>query len=111
VDEQCIQGCKKSATITNLKNETFYIKKEVKNHNCIYNSLNFLNSDIAADIPDKFSSFFIDLRNIKTDTTIIGNKLVLISLFTELLNGDVGAKEKIADLISPVTSSQYKKGI
>ncbi len=111
VDEQCIQGCKKSATITNLKNETFYIKKELKNHNCIYNSLNFLNSDIVADIPDKFSSFFIDLRNIKTDTAVIGDKLVLISLFTELLNGDVGAKEKIADLISPVTSSQYKKGI
>ncbi len=111
VDEQCIQGCKKTATITNLKNETFYIKKELKNHNCIYNSFNFLNSDIAADIPDKFSSFFIDLRNIKTDTAVIGDKLVLISLFTELLNGAVGAKEKIADLISPVTSSQYKKGI
>ena len=111
VDEQCIQGCKKSTTITNLKNETFYIKKELMNHNCIYNSLNFLNSDIVADIPDKFSSFFIDLRNIKTDTAVIGDKLVLISLFTELLNGDVGAKEKIADFISPVTSSQYKKGI
>ncbi len=111
VDEQCIQGCKKSATIINLKNETFYIKKELKNHNCIYNSLNFLNFDIVADIPDKFSSFFVDLRNIQTDTAVIGDKLVLISLFIELLNGDVGAKEKIADLIFPVTSSQYKKGI
>ena len=111
VDEQCIQGCKKSATITNLKNETFYIKKELKNHNFIYNSLNFLNFDIAADIPDKFSSFFIDLRNIETDTAVTGDKFVLISLFTELLNGAVGAKEKIADLISPVTCSQYKKDI
>ncbi len=111
VDEQCIQGCKKSATITNVKNETYYIKKELKNHNCIYNSLNFLNSDIAADIPDKFSSFFIDLRQIKTNTTVLGDKLVLISLFTELLNGVAGAKEKIADVISPVTSSQYKKRI
>ena len=77
----------------------------------MYNSLNFLNTDIPDDISDTFSSFFIDLRDIKTDTAVIGDKSTLISLFTELLSGTVGAKEKINDFISPSTNSQYKKGI
>ena len=111
VDEQCIQGCKKSATITNLRDETYYLKKEQNTYNCMYNSLNFLNTDIVADIPDKFTSFFIDLRVIKTDTTAIEDKSALISIFSELLNGTVEAKEKINDSISPATNSQYKKGI
>lgn len=111
VDEQCLQECKKSATLTNLRNETFFIKNNLNTYNCMYNSLNFLNTDIPDDISDTFSSFFIDLRDIKTDTAVIGDKSTLISLFTELLSGTVGAKEKINDLISPATNSQYKKGI
>ncbi len=111
MDEQCMQECKKSATINNLRNETFFLKKELNTHNCIYNGLNFLNSDIVADIPDKFTSFFIDLRDIKTTTAAIEDKPALINIFAELLHGIDGAKEKIIDLISPATNSQYKKGI
>ncbi|MBW1637383.1 MAG: U32 family peptidase [Deltaproteobacteria bacterium] len=111
LDEQCIPGCKKSTTIHNLRNETFYLTKELNMYNCIYNGLNFLNTDIVADIPDKFTSFFIDLRDIKTNTAAIETKLELISMFSELLHGTVGAKEKINDVISPVTNSQYMKGI
>ena len=111
VDEQCIQGCTKSATLTNLRNETYFINKYLNTYNCLYNSSNFLNTDISDDITDKFSSFFIDLREIKTNTSVIKDKPALIRLFTELLQGTVGAKEKINDLISPATNSQYKKGI
>jgi putative protease len=111
MDEQCIQGCTKSALLNNLKNETFYLKKELNSYNCMYNSLNFLNTDIAADIPDKFTSFFIDLRDIKTDTATVEDKAALISIFSELLRGTAGAKEKINGLISPATNAQYKKGI
>ncbi len=111
MDEQCIQGCKRSATLNNLRNETLYLNKELNTYNCMYNSLNFLNTDIAADIPDKFTSFFIDVRDIKTGTAAIEDKAALISMFAELLHGDDGAKEKIDDLISPATNAQYKKGI
>jgi len=111
VDEQCLQECKKSATISNLRNETFYLKKELNTHNCIYSGLNFLNTDIVTDIPDKFTSFFIDLRDIKTTTAVIEDKSTLINTFSELLHGSTGAKEKINDLISPATDSQYQKGI
>jgi putative protease len=111
VDEQCIRGCKKSAAINNLRNETFYLKKELNSYNCIYNSLNFLNTDIVADIPDKFTSFFIDLRDIKTGTAAIEDKSALINIFEELLHGIAGANEKINDFICPATNSQYEKGI
>ncbi len=111
VDERCIQECKKSATISNLRNETFYLKKELNSYNCMYNGLNFLNTDIAADIPDKFTSFFIDLRDIKTTTATIEDKSAVISRFSELLHETAGAKEKIYDLLSPATNAQYKKGI
>ncbi len=111
VDKQCLQGCKKSATLDNLRNETLYLNKEINSYNRIYNSLNFLNTDIAKDIPDTFTSLFIDLRDIKTGTAAIGEKPVLISLFSELLHGESGAKEKIHDLICPAANAQYNKGI
>ncbi len=110
VDKGCMQGCKKTATITNLKNEKFYIKKEQNSYNCIYNSIKFLNTDIIADIPD-ISSFLVDLTDIKTDTVVAVGKSELISLLVELLEGKHGAKQKINHLISPVTCSQYIKGI
>jgi len=111
VDEQCLQGCKKSAILSNLRSETFYLKKELNTYNRIYNRLNFLNTDIVADIPDMFTSFFIDLRDVKTGTAAVADKYALITIFSELLHGITGAKEKINELIRPATSSQYKKGI
>jgi len=111
VDEQCLPGCQKSATLNNLRNETFHLEKERHNYNCIYNSRNFLNTDIVTDIPDTFTSFFIDLRDIKTGTAAGADKSALIGLFSELIHGAPGAKEKIHDLICPTTNAQYKKGI
>ncbi len=111
VDEQCLQECKKSAILENLRDETLYIKKERNSYNCIYNNQNFLNTDIVADIPGKFSSFFIDVRDIKTNTRAGEDKSVLINLFTELLRGASGAKEKICALLCPATNAQYRKGI
>ncbi len=111
VDEQCLQKCKKSAILENLRNETLYVQKDKNTYNCIYNSQNFLNTNIVADIPDKFSSFFIDVRDIKTDTAAGEDKSVLINLFTELLRGGSGAKEKIRALLCPATNAQYRKGI
>ena len=111
MDEQCIPGCKKTSPLTNLCNETLYLNKKLNSYNCIYNSHNFLNTDIVTDIPDKFTSFFIDLSNIKTGTAAGEDKSALISIFSELLYGITGAKEKIHDVICPATNSQYMKGI
>lgn len=111
MDEQCIPGCKKSATLTNFRDETFYLNKELNSYNCLYYNRNFLNTNIVADIPDTFRSFFIDLRDIRTGTAAVDDKSTLLSTFTALLHGTSGAKEKINKLIYPATNSQYKKGI
>ncbi len=111
MDQHCIKGCTKSATLNNMQDETFYIKKNPYEHNCIYNNINFLNADIPIDIPEKFTSFFIDLRDITTDTAVIVDKAKLTRIFSELLRDTTGEKQNIDHLISPTTNLQYKKGI
>ena len=110
MDKHCFQGCKKSATLSNLRKEVFYLNKELHCFNRLYNSNNFLNTEIVGDIPDMFTSFFIDLRDVKTETAA-EDKSLLLSMFSQLLHKTSGAKEKIDELISPTTNSQYKKGI
>ncbi len=109
IDEECILVCTKSSSITNLKEESFIIEKSKGNYHCIYNNINYLNTEIIADIPDLFSGFFIDLRDIKTETTVELDKLRIIELFENHLNGNTDATLK--QRIHPTTNTQYKKGI
>jgi len=111
MDEQCLQKCKKSSSITNLKNQPLLIKKTEGNYHSIYNNINFLNTDIVKDIPNMFSSFFIDLRDIKTETKIKMDKTGLIKLFENILKGNLDSKEELKQVLHPSTSTQYKKGI
>jgi putative protease len=109
IDDACIQNCDKSSSITNLKKSSFRIEKTKGNYHCIYNNSNFLNTDIVTDIPNLFSGFFIDLRDIKTETNI--DKSGIIKLFENLLNGNSDSKKELKQVIHPSTNTQYKKGI
>ncbi len=111
INEECIQKCNKSSSITNLKDVSLFIEKTKGNYHCIYNHHNFLNTNIVTDLPDIFSSFFIDLRDIKTETKIEMDKSGIIKLFENLLNGNPDSKKKLKQMIHPSTNAQYKKGI
>jgi len=111
VDDKCIQRCEKSSSITNLKDVSYFIDKEKGGYHTIYNETNFLNTDIVNDIPDIFSSFFIDLRDIKTNTQIDIDKAKIIKLFEEHLSGDSDSINVLKQNIYPSTSTQYRKGI
>ncbi|MFH2057684.1 MAG: peptidase U32 family protein [Pseudomonadota bacterium] len=111
IDQDCIQACNKSSSITNLKKVAFYIKKTKGNYHCIYNSHHFLNTDIVTDVPDLFSNYLIDLRDIKTQTNIEMDKSKIIALFENLLNGNSNAKNELEQIIHPSTKTQYIKGI
>jgi len=114
LDNMCIQQCEKSASISNLKKETSFIEKSKGNYHTVYNQANYLNTDIISDIPDTFSSFFIDLTNIKTETKIEGDKLSIVKLFEDFINGKIDARsalECIEKNIQPTTNKQYKIGI
>ena len=111
IDEECIQECDKSSSITNLKKVSFFIEKTAGNYNRIYNDNNFLNTDIVTDIPDLFSSFFIDLRDIKTGTKIEMDKSRIIKLFEIHLNENPDSIKELKQSIHPSTKAQYEKGI
>ena len=118
IDDSCIQNCEKSASITNLKKHRFFIEKTKGHFPKIYNEVNFLNTEILSDIPDMFSSFFIDLCDIKTETKIELDKSAIIALFENLLKAVSNSKnhtkqlvKELRQIIHPTTNSQYRKGI
>lgn len=111
IDSSCIPHCEKSASITNLKDETFIVEKSKRNYHRIYNNINYLNTDAITDFPDLFSGFLIDLRDIKTDTIINEDKPGVIRIFNDLLNGHPDPETDLRSNIYPTTNSQYKKGI
>lgn len=111
IDEDCLQECNKSSSITNLNDVSLFIDKTKGNYHCIYNNHNFLNTDIITDLPNIFSSFLIDLRDIKTETRIETDKIGVIKSFENLLNGDPDSKDKLYQIIHPTTNIQYKRGI
>jgi putative protease len=70
-----------------------------------------MNTKIVKDIPNFFSGFLIDLRDIKTDTKMGLNKLEIIALFESYTNGNSKAASEIERIISHSTTIQYTKGI
>ena len=111
VDDKCIQRCERSSSITNLKDISYFIDKEKGGYHTVYNETNFLNTDIVNDIPDIFSSFFIDLRDIKTNTKTGMDKVKMIKLFENHLIGNSDSVNELKQNIYPSTSTQYIKGI
>lgn len=111
LDNTCIQGCEKSASITNLKGEDLFIEKTRGNYHSIYHERRFLNTDIIKDLPGMFSSFFIDLRDMETTSKTVVDKTALVQLFQELIDGIPGAEQELKQTVFPTTHSQYLKGI
>jgi putative protease len=111
IDGICISQCEKRSSITNLKNGTLFIEKSKGNLHSIYNDANFLNTDIVSQIPNTFSSFFIDLRNIQTKTKSTLDKSQIISLFKNHIAGHENAAHEIEHCFHPTTKVQFNKGI
>ena len=111
VDEKCIQRCKNSASITNLKDVSYFIDKEKGGYHTVYNEANFLNTNIVTDIPDMFSNFFVDLRDIKTGTETEMTKLEMVNLFEKYLKGESSTVDTLQQNIQPSTNTQYLRGI
>ncbi|WP_299788913.1 peptidase U32 family protein [uncultured Shewanella sp.] len=111
MDADCLTECKKSVSIMNLKDTSFVIDKQMGEHNNMYGSQHFLNTEIVNDIPDMFSGFFIDLRDIRTTTRAGRDKLKIVTLFESLLEGHCDAATELHRLIDHTTDTQYKKGL
>jgi len=112
IDNKCISHCTRKSSITNYNEDSFYIEKTNGNYHGLYADTNFLNTEILTDIPDTFSSFFIDLRDIETHTKIDAlDKLEVIRLFENLINNKEDAVSDLNKEITPTTNRQYSVGI
>ena len=111
VDATCIQNCDKISSITNLKEDTFFIEKSKGNYHHVYNEHNFLNTAIINDLPNKFSSYSINLSDIKSGKDAKLDKSKLIRLFKSVLDGELESEGTLHKLIQQTTCVQYKKGI
>lgn len=111
IDDECLHGCNRSSSITNLKNVPLFVDKTAGQYHRIFNKENFLNAGIVSDFPDMFSGFFIDLSAIKTETQNSANKIHTIEIFESLLDGNPDSKKQLEKLIHPTTNVQYQRGI
>jgi putative protease len=111
MDETCLKTCHKSAWLTNVKNVSFLIDKSRGEYNRVYSETHFLNTDIVKDLPDVFTSFFIDLRDVKTKTKMHLDKSEIIEVFEEHLRGSAHTPQPLKTMIHPTTNTPYQKGI
>jgi putative protease len=111
MDESCISECNKASSIKNLKDEMIIVNKSEGNFNSLYSEFNFLNLDIIQHLPNRFESFLVDFREIKTSTQLTINKNMLIKLFEKAVLGDIESTETIKKTILEVTSVQYERGL
>lgn len=119
IDNGCMLSCDKSTSITNLKGESFAIDKQKAGYPSIYNQDQFLNTEIIDDLADIFDDFMIDLTNIGMGDKLPPNKLALIREFEALLETPAttpkqtnqDAKQKLHQLVSHSTNTQYHNGL
>ncbi len=114
IDASCVQCCEKFSSLKNVKGDTLFIEKNKGNYHALYNETNFLNTDIVTDLPHLFSSFMIDFREKKNNTTVAVDKPALMRLFADHLQGNcdpVDSANNLREVIYPSTDTQYKKGI
>ncbi len=111
IDEDCLQECTRSSSVTNLKAVPLFIDKAAGCYHRIFNDHNFLNTEIVSDLPGMFSSFCIDLTAVETETKQDGDRARLIERFENLLRGDSASRLELEKMIHPTTNAQYRKGI
>lgn len=111
IDELCLPGCTKSASLTKAGKGDFFIEKAAANYTRLYNEKNYLNTEIVSELSGRFTGFLIDLRKIETKTRLEKELPDLVQLFEDLLKGKEGAAHKIRQVITATNLSQYKAGI
>jgi putative protease len=111
VDGACLAHCSKRAMVFDANNNPFFIEKRVGHFNQVYNGRHYLNLEIAKDIPDFFSTFVVDLRDIATQTMVQSSKKTLLNLFLACLRNEPGSGTRLKTLVRTTTAGQYARGL
>ncbi len=111
VDNRCLASCSRTASIVNMMGVAARIEKREKNYHRVYSERHYLNTAVAKEIPNVFSSFLIDLKQIATGTTSVRGKKEIIALFLQHIQGSVDATEELHQTIPFTTCNQFAVGI
>lgn len=111
MDNTCISHCTKYAEVTNVNENGMMIEKLGGSYHRLYNDKNYLNTDIFTDLPDLFTNYLVDLRNVKTKTDVQLTPLEIFNALQDAFEGVEGSMDKLAENISPTTNVQYAKGL
>jgi len=110
-DDMCLSTCDKKSYISKENGDTLFLNKKAGDHHRIYNDENYLNTKVIDDKQDFFTSYFIDLRDIQSNTDCDLSKQDMVNCFTDLIQGKESAKELIDNKIKNINNKQYYKGI
>ena len=111
MDDECALDCKRSFSLTNLMDVALFVDKLKDCYHRIYNEHNFLNTGIVTDLQDRLSSFFIDLKAVKTAMKVEMNETRINKIFEDLLNEKPDAREEFEKAIYPSWNIQYKRSL
>lgn len=111
LDSSCIKNCQRNTPLETFDKGCITVEKTKGNYHTLYNNHNYLNTDIAHDNFNMFNHFFIDLRDIETETTVTVGKKEIVQRFEDFIRGDDPSGVELRKHIQPTTHKQYKKGI
>ena len=111
IEDGCMLKCEKATTITNVKGVSFAVDKQKGGYPSIYNHEQFLNLEAVKDYSDLFDEFFIDLTDIGSGSKAKQDKVRLIQLFEQALEGNIESKSSLEALIQLSTNAQYQQGL
>lgn len=111
VDQTCLSSCQKSTILQSTQGKNLFIHKQKGEYTTLYNETHTLNTDVLSDLPGKFVTVLIDLRNIKTNTKFNTDKVETIQLFQNLIHKVPISANTLHQSIAPTHCSQYEKGL
>ena len=97
--------------MTNQKDVVLFVDKAKGCYHHTFNDHNFLNAEMATDLPGRFSSFFIDLTAVKTETHLERHEARIIKIVEDPLNEKPGAKGVLEKARHPSSNIQFKGGL
>ncbi|MDB1125894.1 peptidase U32 family protein [Vibrio algarum] len=111
INKGCLPRCEKHTSIINFNESSYIIDKQKGSHNTLYGNNHFYNPNVVEELPELFTGFMVDLRDIETMTKANAPKEELVAMFNDLISHKENAKQALDSNIIGTVNNQYIKGL
>lgn len=111
IDADCLRSCHKTSSLTNLNAERLSVEKIKGDYHNLYSHNHFLNTDIVTELPDVFSSFLVDLRDVRAENNRELDRSRIVACFAALLKGKPDSEQALKQMLPSATNAQYINGL